>query len=95
MHPLICQAIACRRLLAFDYQGHHRVVEPYCHGTGRAGQDFLRAFQISGTSASGPLGWKLFDLAHVSNLRVLEKQFAGRADYRAEDKAMHPLHCRV
>ena len=92
---VVCKAIASRRLLEFDYDGHHRVVEPHCHGRGAEGQDFLRAYQVAGTSASGPLGWKLFDLARVRNLRVLNGSFVRRADYRPDDTSMHPVHCCV
>jgi hypothetical protein len=93
--PRICQAVAQRQMLAFDYDRHHRIVEPHCHGPGVDGRELLRAYQVGGTSASGPLGWKLFDAARITSMRVLDEHFAPRPDYRADDPAMHPVHCCV
>lgn len=95
MTPIVCQAIASRRLLAFVYDGHPRVAEPHCHGTGAEGQDFMRAYQIGGTSASGELGWKLFDMARMTGVHLLSNGFAIRPDFNADDVAMHPVHCCV
>jgi len=92
---VICQAIARRRLLAFDYDGHHRTVEPHCHGTGATGVQLLRAYQIGGTSTTGHLGWKLFDITRVSSPGLLADTFVPRPDYRPDDVAMHPVHCSV
>jgi hypothetical protein len=92
---VVCNAIASRRLLEFDYDGHHRLVEPHCHGRGATNKEFFRAFQIGGTSASGPLGWKLFDMDHVFNVRLCDERFEPRSDFRADDTSMHPVHCRV
>ena len=50
---LLCEAIAAKTLLAFTYEGHPRVVAPYCHGFTRAGDEALRAVQLRGTSRSG------------------------------------------
>jgi hypothetical protein len=91
----ICEGIAARRLLAFDYDGHHRVVEPYCHGTSIDGTELLRAYQVGGTSSSHRLGWKLFDVARAAPIRPLQETFQRRPDYRADDRAMHPVHCCI
>ena len=95
MHVEICGAIASRFLLAFFYDGHHRVVEPYCHGTGVDGQELLRAYQVGGTSSRGALGWKLFDASKIQALTVLHERFASRPDYNPSDSAIRPVHCRV
>jgi len=47
---LICDAIRHRALLEFDYDGLHRIVQPYCHGTTGTGRESLRAIQIGGES---------------------------------------------
>jgi hypothetical protein len=93
MRTTICRAIATRTLLAFDYDGHHRTVEPHCHGTGPHGQELVRGYQIAGSSKSGTLGWRLFDVARISELRSVPEHFAPRADYNRVDAAMHPVHC--
>lgn len=95
MTTTVCQAIAGRRLLAFVYDGHARVAEPHCHGTGAEGQEFLRAYQVEGTSASGALGWKLFEVAQMTRLQLLDVGFVVRPDFNANDVAMHPVHCCV
>jgi len=93
--PAVCAAIASRRVVEFDYRGHHRVVEPHAHGRGPTNKELLRGFQIGGTSASGPLGWKLFDMDAVFDLRLREERFAPRPDFRTDDPSMHPVHCCV
>src|ERR1700727_1814727 len=56
MLALLCEAIETRQLLAFNYEGHARVVAPYCHGFTRAGSEVLRAVQLRGSSRSGHFG---------------------------------------
>ena len=43
-HP-ICEAIARRLLLEFDYNGARRVAAPYCHGASTSGKESLRAVE--------------------------------------------------
>jgi hypothetical protein len=92
---VLCSAISSRHLVGFDYDGHHRIVEPHCHGAGPGGQQFLRAYQVAGHSATGHLGWKLFDLSRIAKMRTYDETFITRPDYRADDVAMHPVHCSV
>lgn len=71
---LICDAIRRRALLEFDYDGLHRTVQPYCHGTSTTGRESLRAIQIGGRGrliASG----KLWIVAKMINLKVSEQSF--------------------
>ena len=95
MRAAICDAIARRRLLAFTYRGHERLVEPHCHGTSSEGHELVRGFQVGGTGASGSLGWKLFDVSLIDDLRTIDQGFAPRPDFRRDDDAMHPVHCCV
>lgn len=97
-HPIVCQAIQTRRRLAFDYEGFHRVVEPYCHGRGRLDQELLRAVQVGGGSRSGrSLGTgKLWLVAKMAGLRLLPEEFApGDPNYRPDDQAMASICCRI
>lgn len=92
----LCTAIAERRLIAFSYDGGHRLVEPYCHGISIVGNEVLRGFQVSGYSASGQLGWKLFEVSKIISLTVLSTGFAPpRPDYNPSDGAMTMVHCCV
>ena len=93
-------AIASHSLLEFDYDGQHRVVAPYCHGTGRDGTETLRAVQLRrphSTSKSRGFGFgKLWIVARMSNVRVTGESFApDDPDYNPDDSAMSRIHCRV
>jgi hypothetical protein len=96
MNGSICQGIASLRLLAFDYEGHPRVVAPYCHGFTRGGES-LRAIQVRGTSRSGRFGdGKLWTVSKMRGLRVLDEPFApDDPNYNPDDSAMIRVHCRA
>lgn len=96
MNPLICRAITTRTMLAFDYDRQHRVVEPHCHGHAPDGRELLRAFQIAGASASGrPLGWRLYEVRRISELRSVNEHFVPRSDFDPTYDDMRPIHCAV
>jgi hypothetical protein len=94
---LLCEAMATRKLLAFTYEGHARVVAPYCHGFTRAGNEVLRAVQLRGASRSGHFGSaKLWTVSKMRLVRTLEEGFvADDPDYEPNDSAMARIHCRV
>lgn len=78
MHQDIFRAIRGRNLIEFNYEGHHRVVEPHVYGC-RNGMEQMLGFQIWGSSSSGGLpDWRRFDLAGISGLIVLAEGFAHR-----------------
>jgi len=93
----ICEAIRFQRLLEFDYAGHHRVVQPYCHGFTAKGAESLRAVQVNADSRSGGRGFgKLWTVAKIQNLRVAAETFAADdPGYNPDDTAMFEIHCRV
>jgi hypothetical protein len=95
----ICGALHAQRRLQFEYEGHVRIVEPYCHGTGPKGAQLLRAVQVGGTSGSGARGFgfgKLWTVAKMKNLQVHEVRFQPNdPNYNPEDRAMAAIHCRV
>ena len=94
---LLCEAIAMRKLLAFTYDGHPRVVASYCHGFTRAGDESLRAVQVRGTSRSGHFsGGKLWTVSKMRLVRTLEESFVpDDPDYEPNDSAMVRIHCRI
>ena len=94
---LLCEAIGTRRLLAFTYEQHTRVVAPYCHGFTRAGDEVLRAVQLRGSSRSGHFGTgKLWTVSKMRLVRTLSEGFiADDPDYEPNDSAMARIHCRV
>jgi predicted DNA-binding transcriptional regulator YafY len=97
MNTIICSAIDSRSVLSFYYNGGERIVEPFCHGSGKQGQDLLRGYQIAGYSESGnPVGWKLFRVDQMSDIDTTGEQFTGaRPLYNPEDSAMRVIHCAV
>jgi hypothetical protein len=94
---LLCEGIARKCLLAFTYEGHARVVAPYCHGFTRNGDEVLRAVQIRGSSRSGRFGsGKLWTVSKMRLVRTLEETFAADdPDYEPHDSAMARVHCCV
>lgn len=97
MNATVCQAIASRKMLQFYYDGGTRVVEPYCHGISAAGNELLRAYQVSGFRQSGdPVGWKLLEVGKISGLSIIDWTFTGTCpDYNPNDRATSTTYCRV
>ena len=92
----ICAAIRSKRRLVFDYDGLPREIEPHAHGTSSTGKEVVRGFQTGGRSSSGPLGWRLWDVAKMHSFSVSESTFDGpRSDYVQGDSHMHPVHCEL
>lgn len=73
----LIDAIQTRRMVEFDYNGKHRVVEPHVLGTLKESLD-LQAYQTEGGSNSGGLdNWRRFHVSGIMNLRVLNRTFPG------------------
>jgi hypothetical protein len=71
------EAIASRRLIAFSLDGCERIAEPHDFGL-IDGELKLFFYQVGGASRSGrPLGWRWALLSKISQLRLLDDQFAG------------------
>jgi hypothetical protein len=94
---LLCEAIETKKLLAFTYEGHARVVVPYCHGFTRAGDEVLRGVQLRGSSRSGTYkSGKLWTVSKMRLVRTLDEGFvADDPDYEPNDSAMARVHCRI
>ena len=80
----IAIAIRTRKLLQFTYDGYPRTVEPHTYGIDGKGHQALRAYQVSGGSESGEyVGWKLFHVAEMRGIAILEQEFSGpRSGYK-------------
>jgi hypothetical protein len=44
------------------YKGLPRIIEAHVYGANSAGQEFVRGYQIGGTSCTDEVGWKLLDI---------------------------------
>lgn len=86
----IQKGIAARVCLEIRYGPGWRLVEPHVLGRASNGDLVLRAFQVSGASASGAAaGWKLLRLDRMTALRPGDGHFEGpRPDYNPVDPAM-------
>ena len=93
----IRRAIANKRLVEVGYKGRVRVAEPHDYGK-QKGIDRLLVYQLTRASSSGreAVGWRLFDVARIESLEVLDTPFKGSR--RTSDQDHHKwdvLYARV
>lgn len=75
------QAIQAKAIIEFDYNGHHRIVEPHVLGISKGDLQIL-GYQIGGTSKSGSVPeWRRFDLSGMTRLAITDRKFAGRRPF--------------
>jgi hypothetical protein len=93
----ICEAIGEHRRLGFMYQGYERIVNPIRFGRSVRGAWQLRATQVGGESRSSHFGSpsKLFDLAEMSDVAVLDAQFRPPIQRGREDDAFAEVAAEV
>jgi len=77
MDEMIRKAIQETRLLEFDYQEFHRIVEPHVYGK-KFDKDGMIVYQIRGKSSTGHFGWKRVYLKEITNMKILDETFSGR-----------------
>ena len=75
---ILCTAVHTRQLVEFYYHGGVRLVEPHCVGvflpSARVDNEALVCYQTDGYVELGEyLGWKLFRLAEIAEVKVLEQ----------------------
>lgn len=93
---MICNAIKNKQLIQLYYEGGNRIVEPYCHGITTQKTPGLKAYQVSGYSADGTMGWKLFDLSKAYAMSMLPITFkAPREGYNPHDPEMTFIFCQL
>jgi hypothetical protein len=83
-------AIVARRRLAFSYRGMHRIVNPMRLGQSGKGTWQLRAIQVGGESSTGRFGGgapKLFEIAQMAEVTVLDAEFRVPRQYQPGDSA--------
>lgn len=90
MLELIVNAIENHHRLTIFYPPGERLIEPHAVGRSREGDLLLRAFQVSGASASGEHhNWKLFRLDRMGRPGESGENFDGpRPLYNPNDSAM-------
>lgn len=97
MNTQIIDAIEKRRIMAFQYEGRSRIVEPHCYGLTVKRNEVLRAYQIDGFSSSGKMGWKLFSLSKISYIKILENNFTVREGegYKKGDRGIYLIYKEI
>ena len=76
MNEMICAAIRSKNEMEIFYNGGTRIIEPHCHGISKAGNEVIRAYQVSGYSKSRNVPfWRLFDVSKISGMRIREQKF--------------------
>jgi hypothetical protein len=92
---LIDTAIRGKRLLAFVYKGHARLVQPQIYGESSEHR-MLSSYQIAGTSSRGEPGWLNSRLDLMQGLKLLDEHFARpRPDYNPLDKSFTKVYSQL
>lgn len=96
MRQKIIDAIMNKRVLSFQYDGHHRVVEPHTVGVSTAGNPVLRCYQTAGTHVRWDHDWNLCTLDKIINLKETGETFAApRPGYKKGDRGMSVIHAEL
>lgn len=96
MDTRVCEAIRTRSLVAFEYNGVRRIVEPHCHGVSPAGRELIRGYQVGEVTPSDGHSWRLFDVSKVVGFILLERTFpTSRPGFRSDDRKFASVHCHV
>ena len=90
------QAITEKRLVELSYKrGPVRALEPHDYGV-QKGVERLLAYQVGGFSRSGPPhGWRMLDIADISELVILDRTFAGSRDADQRHRDWDEIFARV
>tara|TARA_R110002124_G_scaffold272675_1_gene441876 strand:- start:52 stop:348 length:297 start_codon:yes stop_codon:yes gene_type:complete len=90
MVSILKDAIQRQNRLEIQYSLGRRVIEPHTLGRGRDGRLLLRAYQVSGVSASGEsAGWKLMHVDRIGGVPSTSGSFDGpRSGYKTSDSVM-------
>jgi predicted DNA-binding transcriptional regulator YafY len=87
----IVEAIGTRHLLAFDYHGKTRIVEPHTFGLDRWARSLLCAWQVE-CDGEERSGWRFFFVEQMANAHLDARRFvAPRAEYRRGDGAFKSI----
>ena len=97
MESIITEAIEKCKLIEFNYKDEVRIVEPYTFGVSSTGKDVLSAFQVEGGSTSSDdLGWRLFSIGKIDNIRISDIGFMPIRDgYNSNDSRMQEIYITV
>lgn len=94
---VIKNAVKKKQVLMICYKGLPRMVEAYIYGANRNGKEYIRGFQIGGTSCTEEVGWKMFDVSQIQAMTVIPQQhFANaRKGYAKTDPVITTVYAQV
>jgi hypothetical protein len=85
------RALVERRLVVFDFGVNQRIVEPHVLGLMNDAEHLL-AYQVGGTTTRGStIGWRIFALAELTNVRLLEQTFRGPRNWGSRHTAFNTI----
>lgn len=94
---VIKEAIKKKQILMVCYKGLPRMIEAYVYGANSAGREFVRGYQIGGTSCTDEFGWKILDIKKIQAVTVIpEQHFAKpRQGYVKNDPFITTVYAQV
>lgn len=89
----IVEAITTKHLLAFEYHGRARVVEPHTFGLDRWGRSLLCAYQVEcDSNGRQSIGWRFFFVEQIGAARLDPRRFTTpRPEYLRGDGAFKSI----
>jgi hypothetical protein len=89
-------AITRKCLVKLSYNGSHRVVEPHDYGVQKGAARLLAYQQKAFGPKKSETGWRLFDVAKIEELAVLDTPFKGsRGTSHQQHHSWDILYARV
>ena len=97
MRVTIKEAIQKKQVLLILYKGLPRMIEAYICGKNSTGQEFVRGYQIGGTSCTDDIGWKILDMKKIqAAIEIPEHHFAKpRQGYVRNDPVITTVYAQV
>ena len=94
---VIKEAIEYKQTLLVCYKGLPRIIEAHIVGANSAGQEFVRGYQVGGTSCTEEVGWKLLDIRKIQAVTAIHDQhFAKpRQGYVKNDPVITTIYAQV
>lgn len=95
MEDIFCEAIRTQKRVKMEYNGTERVIEPHTFGYDE-GVAKVRASQARGYSKSGNYDLKVFIIAKMSGIKLLDETFNVNSDYKAgSDMGIPEIVCQI
>ncbi|MBY0485951.1 MAG: hypothetical protein K2P85_01975 [Flavobacteriaceae bacterium] len=96
MEEDIIDAIQNKNLIEIYYENQLQVVEPYCYGISKRGEEILKAYLIQGCQKELKTNWNNYYLDKANDLNVLKQTFIYvREDYARGDEEMYHIYAQL